>query len=128
MLVKKSHKAKKSVARRKSLCSRRRNVSCKYLFPYNLQFCLCLNVTKGSILLSDNFVISSYSYRMTVIKNLPQLQKLDNVMVQPDEVGEAMRRGVELVHPHDRPIPGQMVYENNYGPASYQVRIYIKCV
>ena len=65
---------------------------------------------------------------MTVIKNLPQLQKLDNVMVQPDEVGEAMRRGVELVHPHDRPIPGQMVYENNYGPASYQVRIYIKCV
>ena len=58
---------------------------------------------------------------MTVIKNLPQLQKLDNVMVQPDEVGEAMRRGVELVHPHDRPIPGQMVYENNYGPASYQV-------
>ena len=63
---------------------------------------------------------------MTVIKNLPQLQKLDNVMVQPDEVGEAMRRGVELVHPHDRPIPGQMVYENNYGPASYQVRIHAK--
>ena len=60
---------------------------------------------------------------MTVIKNLPQLQKLDNVMVQPDEVGEAMRRGVELVHPHDRPIPGQMAYDNNYGPASYQVRL-----
>ena len=72
------------------------------------------------------FVISQFSYRMTVIKNLPQLQKLDNVMVQPDEVGEAMRRGVELVHPHDRPIPGQMVYENNYGPASYQVRICIR--
>ena len=60
---------------------------------------------------------------MTVIKNLPQLQKLDNVMVQPDEVGEAMRRGVELVHPHDRPIPGQIAYDNNYGPASYQVRL-----
>ena len=62
---------------------------------------------------------------MTVIKNLPQLQKLDNVMVQPDEVGEAMRRGVELVHPHDRPIPGQVANENipyNYGPQSYQVR------
>ena len=44
-------------------------------------------------------------------------------MVQPDEVGEAMRRGVELVHPHDRPIPGQMAYDNNYGPASYQVRL-----
>ena len=43
---------------------------------------------------------------MTVIKNLPQLQKLDNTPVQADEVGEAMRRGVELVHPHDRPVPG----------------------
>jgi len=36
-------------------------------------------------------------------------------VVQPDEVGEAMRRGVELIHPHDRPIPGQDVY-TNYGP------------
>ena len=68
---------------------------------------------------------------MTVIKNLPQLQKLDNVMVQPDEVGEAMRRGVELVHPHDRPIPGQVANENipyNYGPQSYQVRHLKHCV
>ena len=68
---------------------------------------------------------------MTVIKNLPQLQKLDNVMVQPDEVGEAMRRGVELVHPHDRPIPGQVANENipyNYGPQSYQVRKLKYCV
>ena len=62
---------------------------------------------------------------MSVIKNLPQLQKLDNVIVQPDEVGEAMRRGVELIHPHDRPIPGQMGNEAyNYGPPSYQVRPY----
>ena len=64
----------------------------------------------------------TFSYRMTVIKNLPQLQKLDNVMVQPDEVGEAMRRGVELIHPHDRPIPGQIDSYNNYGPPSYQVK------
>lgn len=64
-------------------------------------------------------------YRMSVIKNLPQLQKLDNVIVQPDEVGEAMRRGVELIHPHDRPIPGQMGNEAyNYGPTSYQVSPY----
>ena len=65
---------------------------------------------------------------MTVIKNLPQLQKLDNVMVQPDEVAEAMRRGVELIHPHDRPIPGQMQGEDNYyGPPSYQVKLYTWC-
>ena len=63
---------------------------------------------------------------MTVIKNLPQLQKLDNVMVQPDEVGEAMRRGVELVHPHDRPLPGDdnhLPYNNYNGPPSYQVTL-----
>ena len=41
-------------------------------------------------------------YRSTVIRNLPQLQKLDNVAVQPDDMAEAMRRGIELVHPLDR--------------------------
>ena len=56
------------------------------------------------------------SYRMSVIKNLPQLQKLDNTPVQPDEVGEAMRRGVELVHPHDRSGPAQDDgYYGSYG-------------
>ena len=62
---------------------------------------------------------------MSVIKNLPQLQKLDNTPVQPDEVGEAMRRGVELVHPHDRSGPAQDDgYYGSYG--NVQVIFYLK--
>ena len=53
-------------------------------------------------------------YRSTVIRNLPQLQKLDNAVVQPDDMAEAMRRGVELVHPLERdtayPPPQSMGY------------------
>ena len=53
-------------------------------------------------------------YRSTVIRNLPQLQKLDNTVVQPDDMAEAMRRGIELVHPLDRdtayPPPQSMGY------------------
>ena len=53
-------------------------------------------------------------YRSTVIRNLPQLQKLDNAVVQPDDMAEAMRRGIELVHPLDRdtayPPPQSMGY------------------
>lgn len=41
-------------------------------------------------------------YRQTVIRNLPQLQKLDNVAVSSEEMAEAMRRGVELSSPADR--------------------------
>lgn len=44
----------------------------------------------------------SCRYRVTVIRNLPQLQKLDNVTVQADEMADAMRRGVELIHPFDQ--------------------------
>jgi len=40
-------------------------------------------------------------YRMTVIKNLPHLQKLDNVAVTPEEMAEAMRHGLDLEHPMD---------------------------
>ena len=73
------------------------------------------------VLFSDRYHFSIIlktlcSYRMSVIKNLPQLQKLDNTPVQPDEVGEAMRRGVELVHPHDRSGPAQDDgYYGSYG-------------
>lgn len=42
-------------------------------------------------------------YRMTVLRTLPQLQKLDNVGVTPDEVKDAQRRGVYLQHPDDVP-------------------------
>ena len=39
---------------------------------------------------------------MTVIRNLPQLQKLDNIAIQSDEMADAMRRGIELIHPLER--------------------------
>jgi len=40
-------------------------------------------------------------YRLTVIKTLPQLQKLDNSPVTSEEMAEAMRRGLDLTHPLD---------------------------
>jgi len=56
-------------------------------------------------------------YRSTVIRNLPQLQKLDNVVVQPDEVSEAMRRGIELIHPYDQ---DESIPYTNYAPPGTQ--------
>ena len=40
-------------------------------------------------------------YRQTVIRNIPQLQKLDNVAVASEEMADAMRRGIDLDHPLD---------------------------
>jgi len=40
-------------------------------------------------------------YRQTVIRNLPQLQKLDNIVVSSEEMAEAMRRGMELESVND---------------------------
>ena len=45
--------------------------------------------------------LSIFRYRQTVIRNIPQLQKLDNVAVTPEEIADAMRRGIELDHPLD---------------------------
>ena len=50
-------------------------------------------------------------------RNLPQLQKLDNVVVQPDEVSEAMRRGIELIHPYDQ---DESIPYTNYAPPGTQ--------
>ena len=36
-----------------------------------------------------------------MIRNLPQLQKLDNAAVTSEEMAEAMRRGLDLDHPLD---------------------------
>ncbi len=49
-----------------------------------------------------------------MIRNLPQVQKLDNVAVQPDEMADAMRRGIELVHPLEQepgPYPNPMGFQ-----------------
>ena len=40
-------------------------------------------------------------YRQTVIRNIPQLQKLDNTAVTSEEMAEAMGRGLDLEHPLD---------------------------
>lgn len=40
-------------------------------------------------------------YRQTVIRNIPQLQKLDNVVITSEEIADAMRRGIDLDHPLD---------------------------
>jgi hypothetical protein len=61
---------------------------------------------------------------VTVIRNLPQLQKLDNVIVQPDDMADAMRRGVEMVHPLERepsPPPQAMYHQKQQMP--FQVRL-----
>ena len=50
-------------------------------------------------------------YRVTVIRNLPQLQKLDNIAVQPDEMADAVRRGIELIHPLDRDTTSYTSYQ-----------------
>ena len=42
-----------------------------------------------------------FSYRQTVIRNIPQLQKLDNVSITSEEMADAMRRGINIDHPHD---------------------------
>ena len=42
------------------------------------------------------------------------MQKLDNVVVQPDEVADAMRRGIELIHPFD--ADESMPYTNYAAP------------
>ncbi|KAJ9579630.1 hypothetical protein L9F63_004709, partial [Diploptera punctata] len=54
-----------------------------------------------SLWLEENPCADVDSYRMTVLRALPNLQKLDNVAVQPEEVQDALRKGRELVHPED---------------------------
>jgi len=59
-------------------------------------------------------------YRMTVIKNIPQLQKLDNVGVTSEEMADAMRRGLDLDHPLDGGSTNQsarLQVSTNQGPA-----------
>lgn len=51
--------------------------------------------------LGENPCAKLEGYRLSVIKALPQLQKLDNVQITPDEVKEAQRRGKGLCHPDD---------------------------
>ncbi|XP_032525204.2 cilia- and flagella-associated protein 410 isoform X4 [Danaus plexippus] len=58
-----------------------------------------------SLWLDENPCTLHPEYRMTVLRNLPNLEKLDNVVVQPDEVQEAMRRGVHIPDSDDEGYP-----------------------
>nr|XP_021196063.2 uncharacterized protein LOC110380414 isoform X8 [Helicoverpa armigera] len=65
-----------------------------------------------SLWLDENPCTSHPQYRMTVLRNLPNLEKLDNVPVQPDEVQEAMRRGIHIPDSDDEGYPQQ---QESYG-------------
>lgn len=65
-----------------------------------------------SLWLDENPCTSQPHYRMTVLRNLPNLEKLDNVPVQPDEVQEAMRRGLHIPDSDDEGYPQQ---QESYG-------------
>lgn len=55
-----------------------------------------------SLWLEDNPCSTGDRYRLTVLKYLPNLKKLDNIEVQPDELRDAMRYGAELEHPSEK--------------------------
>ncbi|KAJ8706936.1 hypothetical protein PYW08_011070 [Mythimna loreyi] len=65
-----------------------------------------------SLWLDENPCTTHPQYRMTVLRNLPNLEKLDNVPVQPDEVQEAMRRGLHIPDSDDEGYPQQ---QESYG-------------
>ncbi|KAF2900162.1 hypothetical protein ILUMI_06029 [Ignelater luminosus] len=54
-----------------------------------------------SLWLGENPCANVDGYRMTVLRTLPQLQKLDNVAVTQEELREASRKGKVLTHPED---------------------------
>ncbi|RMX54089.1 hypothetical protein pdam_00014826 [Pocillopora damicornis] len=66
----------------------------------------CLkNLPKLRVLwLSDNPCANVEHYRMTVLKNLPKLTKLDTVVVEESEVEEAAKEGTEIKTPDEIPV------------------------
>lgn len=65
-----------------------------------------------SLWLDENPCTLHPEYRMTVLRNLPNLEKLDNVVVHPEEVQEAMRKGVHIPDSDDEGYPQQ---QESYG-------------
>lgn len=65
-----------------------------------------------SLWLEENPCTLHPEYRMTVLRNLPNLEKLDNLVVQAEEVQEAMRRGVHIPDSDDEGYPQQ---QESYG-------------
>ncbi|CAH1773976.1 unnamed protein product [Owenia fusiformis] len=64
------------------------------------EICYLKNLPKLRILwLADNPCAVGDRYRMTVLKTLPNLQKFDNVLVQQEEINDAIEQGQELTPP-----------------------------
>ncbi|XP_047524262.1 cilia- and flagella-associated protein 410-like isoform X2 [Pieris napi] len=67
--------------------------------------------------LDENPCTRHSEYRMTVLRNLPNLEKLDNVPVRPEEVQEAMRRGIHIPDSDDEGYPQQQEQYSQYRTA-----------
>ncbi|XP_045531414.1 cilia- and flagella-associated protein 410 isoform X4 [Pieris brassicae] len=67
--------------------------------------------------LDENPCTRHSEYRMTVLRNLPNLEKLDNVPVRPEEVQEAMRRGIHIPDSDDEGYPQQQEQYGQYRTA-----------
>lgn len=66
------------------------------------QVCYLKHLTRlKNLWLDENPCAYVEGYRLAVIRCLPNLEKLDNVVVSEEEVQEAMRRGRDLIHPED---------------------------
>ncbi|GLV36503.1 uncharacterized protein CBL_08000 [Carabus blaptoides fortunei] len=66
------------------------------------QVCYLQNLTNLKHLwLGENPCATGDGYRAAVIRALPQLQKLDNVLIQPDELSESLKKGRVLQHPEE---------------------------
>ncbi|XP_018332927.1 uncharacterized protein F09G8.5 isoform X3 [Agrilus planipennis] len=63
-------------------------------------------------------------YRLTVIRALPQLQKLDNIAITQEEVRDAARKGRILTHPEDPHESEEEVEEEEYVPDRQQYSRY----
>ncbi|XP_049845767.1 uncharacterized protein LOC126298476 isoform X1 [Schistocerca gregaria] len=57
----------------------------------------------------DNPCTQSKDYRLTVLRALPNLKRLDNIEVKPEEVSEAMQMGMPLIHPEKAVAPSPMM-------------------
>ncbi|XP_067948693.1 cilia- and flagella-associated protein 410-like [Watersipora subatra] len=53
--------------------------------------------------LADNPCATGSLYRMTVLKNLPNLTKLDNIVVESEELNDALEQGLDLCLPDRLP-------------------------
>lgn len=71
-----------------------------------------------SLWLDENPCSSHPLYRHTVLRNLPNLEKLDNIPVDPDEVAEAQHRGIDIPDSDEEGYAPQESYKEYRAPPS----------